>query len=109
LAAVAAARADPERAARLAGAASAVREMIAARPGPFDVAIPRRFIETGEKAVGATRWHRSWQAGHAMTIDGAVAYALASSQGVSRNEPKTFSLRPNVLKRDGARTSRCST
>jgi predicted ATPase/DNA-binding XRE family transcriptional regulator len=77
LAAVAAARADPERAARLAGAASAVREMIAARPGPSDVAIPRRFIETSEKAVGATRWHRSWQAGHAMTIDGAVAYALA--------------------------------
>jgi tetratricopeptide (TPR) repeat protein len=77
LAAVAAARADPERAARLAGAASAVREMIAARPGPFDVAIPRRFIETSEKAVGATRWHRSWHAGHAMTIEGAVAYALA--------------------------------
>jgi len=76
LAAVAAARSDPERAARLAGAASAVREMIAARPGPFDVAIPRRFIETSEKSVGAKRWHRSWQAGHAMSVEGAVAYAL---------------------------------
>jgi predicted ATPase/DNA-binding XRE family transcriptional regulator len=77
LAAVAAARSEPERAARLAGAASAVREMIAARPGPFDVAIPRRFIETSEKAVGAKRWHRSWQAGHALSIEAAVAYALA--------------------------------
>jgi non-specific serine/threonine protein kinase len=77
LAAVAAARADPERAARLAGAASAVRKMIAARPGPFDVAIPRRFIETSEKAVGEKRWHRAWRAGHEMTIESAVAYALA--------------------------------
>ena len=77
LAAVAAARSEPERAARLAGAAAAAREMIAARPGPFDVAIPRRFIETSEKAVGAKRWHRSWQTGHALSIEAAVAYALA--------------------------------
>jgi predicted ATPase/DNA-binding XRE family transcriptional regulator len=76
LAAVAAARSDPDRAARLAGAASAVREMIAARPGPFDVAIPSRFIESSEKAVGAKRWHRSWEAGRAMKIEAAVAYAL---------------------------------
>ncbi|TMF20003.1 MAG: helix-turn-helix domain-containing protein [Chloroflexi bacterium] len=77
LAAVAAARADPDRAARLAGASSAVREMIAARPGPFDVAIPKRFIEISEQAVGAKRWHRSWQAGHAMSVVAAVAYGLA--------------------------------
>ena len=77
LAAVAAARSEPERAARLAGAAAAIREMIAARPGPFDVAIPRRFIDTSERAVGAKRWHRSWQTGHALSIEAAVAYALA--------------------------------
>jgi predicted ATPase/DNA-binding XRE family transcriptional regulator len=76
LAAVAAARSDPDRAARLAGAASAVRDMIAARPGPFDVAIPRRFIESSEKAVGAKRWHRSWEAGRTMNIEAAIAYAL---------------------------------
>jgi hypothetical protein len=51
--------------------------MIAARPGPFDVAIPNRFIESSEKAAGAKRWHRSWEAGRAMNIEAAVAYALA--------------------------------
>src|SRR3989475_12953998 len=56
LAAVAAARSEPERAARLAGAAAAVRERIAARPGAFDGAVPRRFTETRQKAVGGTLW-----------------------------------------------------
>jgi len=51
--------------------------MPARTPGPFDVAIPRRFIETSEKAVGAKRWHRSWHTGHALSIEAAVAYALA--------------------------------
>jgi len=77
LAAVAAARSDADRAATLTGAASAVREVIAARPGPFDVAIPRRFLENIEKTVNGERWNRSWQAGHALSIEAAVAYALA--------------------------------
>ena len=77
LAAVAAARSDADRAAMLAGAASAVRETIAARPGPFDLAIPERFLEKIERSVDAKRWHASWQAGHLLRTDGAVAYALA--------------------------------
>lgn len=77
LAAVAAARSDADRAAMLAGAASAIRETIAARPGPFDLAIPERFLEKVARTVNATRWHESWQAGHLLVTDGAVAFALA--------------------------------
>jgi len=55
----------------------AARTRSQTRPGPFDVAIPRRFIEISEQAVGAKRWHRSWQAGHAMSVVAAVAYGLA--------------------------------
>lgn len=76
LAAIAAARSNPERAATLAGAAAAVRETIAARPGPFDLAIPGRFLESMERAVPPQLWHGAWQAGHDLHIDAAVAYAL---------------------------------
>ena len=78
LAAVAAARSDPDRAATLAGAAAAIRETIAARPGPFDVAIPGRLLRTMEGTVTAKRWHRSWDAGYAMDPKAAVKDALAS-------------------------------
>jgi len=77
LAAIAAARSDPDRAAKLAGAAAAVRETIAARPGPFDVAIPGRFLRTVEETVTAKRWRRSWDAGNAMGAAVAVEYALS--------------------------------
>jgi len=54
-----------------------VRETIAARPGPFDVAIPGRFLRTVEKTVTAKRWRRSWDAGNAMGAAVAVEYALS--------------------------------
>jgi tetratricopeptide (TPR) repeat protein len=77
LAAIAAARGDSDRAATLAGAAAAVRETIAARPGPFDVAIPGRFLEMAKRAAAAQSWHRAWQTGYEMQADEAVAYTLA--------------------------------
>ena len=76
LAAVAAARSDSDRAATLAGAAEAIRKTIAARPGPFDVAIPGRFLRSIERTVAAKRWHRSWDEGHALGVEAAVEYAL---------------------------------
>lgn len=78
LAAVAAARSDPDRAATLAGAAAAIRETIAARPGPFDVAIPGGFLRSIERTVTAKRWRRSWEAGYALGAEAAVEYALAN-------------------------------
>jgi class 3 adenylate cyclase len=77
LAAIAGARSDPDRAAILAGAAAAIRDTIAARPGPFDLAIPGRYLQRIEKTVTAKRWRRSWDAGHGLQAEDAVAYALA--------------------------------
>lgn len=79
LAAIAAARADSERAATLAGAAAAVRETITARPAPFELVIPERFLERMERAVSVERWRHNWQAGHKLPIEAAVAYALTQT------------------------------
>jgi predicted ATPase len=84
LAAVAAARSDPDRAATLAGAAEALRNTIAARPGPFDVAIPGRFLRSIETTVTAKRWRQSWDAGYALGAKAAVEYALANPKASGR-------------------------
>jgi hypothetical protein len=84
LAAVAAARSYPDRAATLAGAAAAIRETIAARPGQFDVAIPGRFLRRIERTVTAKRWLRSWDAGYSLEAETAVEYALADPTGLAR-------------------------
>ncbi|MGH7687662.1 MAG: ATP-binding protein [Candidatus Dormibacteria bacterium] len=81
LAAVSAARSDPDRAATLAGAAAAVRETIAARFGPFDVAIPERLLAAAQNDIDAIRWDRSWEGGRALDTDAAVAVALAGVAG----------------------------
>jgi hypothetical protein len=77
LAAVAAARGDADRAATLGGAAAAVRETIAARAAPFELAVTGPFMERIQKAADDELWHGAWEAGLAMGTDAAVAYALA--------------------------------
>ena len=79
-AAVAAARGDMQRAATLGGAAAAVRETIAARAAPFELAIIGRFLERIQEAADEELWHGAWEAGLAMGADAAVAYALARSR-----------------------------
>jgi predicted ATPase/DNA-binding XRE family transcriptional regulator len=74
LAAVAAARSDPGRAATLAGAAAAIRKTIAASQSP-DLTITNRFLREAQHA-DPRRWRASWQAGHSLTAADAVAYAL---------------------------------
>ena len=80
LAAAAAGRSEPDRAAILAGAAAAIRETIAARPGAFDLAIPGRFLRTIEGTVTAKRWNRSLDSGYALGTEAAVEYALSNSK-----------------------------
>ena len=75
LAAVAAARSDPGRAATLAGAAAAIRETIAASQLP-DLMITSRFLREAERDANPKRWRASWQAGHSLAAADAVAYAL---------------------------------
>ena len=80
LAAVSAARGDTDRAATLGGAAAAVRETIAARAAPFELAVTGPFMERIQKAADEDLWHGAWEAGLAMGADAAVAYALARSR-----------------------------
>jgi predicted ATPase len=75
LAAVAAARSDPGRAATLGGAAAAIRDTIAASQMP-DLIITGRYLRQAERDANPKRWRASWQAGHSLTASDAVAYAL---------------------------------
>jgi tetratricopeptide (TPR) repeat protein len=77
LAAVAAARADSERAARLNGASESIRATIASRPPPFERAITGRFVKASQEAIGANRWRSAWEAGHGLSLEEAVEYALS--------------------------------
>ena len=77
LAATAAVRSDADLAAELAGASSAIRESIAARPAPFEMAIPGRLLREIEIAADPRRWRRSWDAGRALDMESAIARALA--------------------------------
>ena len=79
LAGVAAARSGAELAAELAGASAAITESIAARDAPFEVAIPQRLLRQIELVTDPPRWRRSWDSGHALDADSAIARALASS------------------------------
>lgn len=76
LAAVAAARADPERAARLGGASESIHETIASRPAPYERAISGRFIKASQAVVDEQTWRAAWVAGHEMSREEAIDFAL---------------------------------
>ena len=77
LAAVAAARADAERAARLDGASASIHETIATRPAPYERAISGRFINDSQATVDANKWRLAWDSGHGLSMDEAIDYALS--------------------------------
>jgi len=77
MAAVAAARADSERAARLDGAAAGIHATIASQPAPFEEAITRRFIDAIRLLGGQERWQADWQEGRELSVDAAIDYALS--------------------------------
>jgi non-specific serine/threonine protein kinase len=79
LAAVAAARSDPDRAATLGGAAAAIRDTIAFRHVEFALVITDPFLERAERTAGEERWHAAWEKGRALSAEAAVAYALAKN------------------------------
>jgi tetratricopeptide (TPR) repeat protein len=77
LAAVAAARSDPDRAATLSGASSAIKDSIAFSHPAFELVITSRFLERAERTAGEARWRAAWEKGRALSAEAAVAYALA--------------------------------
>jgi tetratricopeptide (TPR) repeat protein len=69
---------DAELALRLAGAASGVRNAASSILAPSDRAVLDRALEPARRALGEDRAERAFAAGSAMTIDEAVALALAT-------------------------------
>jgi predicted ATPase/DNA-binding XRE family transcriptional regulator len=66
------------RAARIAGAAEALREAQGARPLPFEQAITEgRFLREAREQVGEDAWSDAWREGRAMGLDRAIELALA--------------------------------
>jgi hypothetical protein len=77
LAAVAAARSDPDRAATLSGASTAIRDSIAFSHAAFELVITSRFLERAARTAGEERWRAAWEKGRALSAEAAVEYALA--------------------------------
>jgi hypothetical protein len=74
---VAGAQGLPARAARLYGAAEALREAIPAPLPPADPADHERQAAATRDTLGKKAFAAAWAAGRQMTMEQAVAYALA--------------------------------
>jgi tetratricopeptide (TPR) repeat protein len=83
LAAVAGARGGAERAARLFGAAEGVLETVGGPVYSFyqpDRSHHERLIAAARAALGEPAFAAAWAAGRALTVEGAVAYALGDAE-----------------------------
>jgi predicted ATPase/class 3 adenylate cyclase len=81
LAALAAAhQGQPERAARLSGAAEALREAVGAPLSPHERAEYHRHVAATRAALGEEAFAAAWEAGRALSLEQAVAYALDETQ-----------------------------
>ena len=78
LAGVAAAGGQPERAAWLWGAAEALRQTIGVRAAPASRTTRERLIARAREQLGEAAFNAAWAEGQKMTMEQAVAYALAA-------------------------------
>ncbi|HEX9032654.1 MAG TPA: helix-turn-helix domain-containing protein [Streptosporangiaceae bacterium] len=76
LAAAAAARNEPDRAASLAGTEAAISQSLASSDLP-DRVLTARLLAGAERTADAARWQAAWEAGRLMAVEAAVEYALA--------------------------------
>ena len=77
VAAVAAARGQPERAAQWHGAAAALRDRHGARVAPFERPTYERRVAEARAALGPAAFEAAWAAGAALPPEAAIAEALA--------------------------------
>jgi len=84
LACVAGAKADPERAARLFGAAQALHEAVGYHHTPSERAIREPYLADARSKLDEASWEAAFAEGQAMTFEEAVEYA------VSEGEPNSF-------------------
>jgi non-specific serine/threonine protein kinase len=90
----------PERAARLFGAAAARFEAIAIPFPAADKAVHTQILAEAQAALGDEAWNRAWAAGHALSINDAVAYALEEPLPESdATQPPTATTQAALLSR----------
>jgi non-specific serine/threonine protein kinase len=80
LAGVAGEQGSPERAARLFGAADALRRSIGIPIAPADLPLHERSLTLPRSQVDPQTWHARWSEGAAMDPEQSIAYALAPSE-----------------------------
>ena len=81
--ALAGAQGDPSRAARLFGASEALRLAIGAYMWPAEQIEWERHLGSTRTQLDEVEWDKAWQEGSAMSMEAAVAYALAGSLSMS--------------------------
>ncbi len=79
LAELALAQRQPERAARLLAAADALRERIGLRLIPIDLEEHQQVLTKTREGMSHDDFAAAWASGHAMSLDEAVSYALATN------------------------------
>ncbi|CAA9497686.1 MAG: hypothetical protein AVDCRST_MAG12-2460 [uncultured Rubrobacteraceae bacterium] len=83
-AALACSRGEPDRAARLWGAAGSLREAIGASLSPVEARAFRPYVEAARAGLDAAAWDEAYSEGGAMTVEEAAAYALARGERPAR-------------------------
>jgi ATP/maltotriose-dependent transcriptional regulator MalT len=73
---VAAAQSEPERAARLFGAVTALRDVLGVPALRGEYALQERMVAAARSQLDEATWAAAWAAGRAMTLEQAIAYAL---------------------------------
>ncbi len=76
LAGVAGATEQPQRAARLFGAAEVLRDVVGTRFQAFDRIMYDLCVTAARTRLDAAAWEQAWAEGRTMSVDEAVAYAL---------------------------------
>jgi DNA-binding NarL/FixJ family response regulator len=87
LAALAAARGQPVRSARLLGAEDALRETIGVSHSPEEVRQYEPYIAAARAQMDEPAWEEAWAEGRAMTTEQAVRYALSEEETAQASVP----------------------
>jgi len=75
------AKGELERAARLFGAAQALREAVGYQQTPREHALREPYLVDTRSQMNEVAWAEAWEAGRSMTFEDAIAYALGEHAG----------------------------
>jgi non-specific serine/threonine protein kinase len=84
-----------ERAARLSGAATQLRDALGYRSKPADQEFYEQHTATTRARLGEAAFAAAWAEGQTMTLDQAIDYALAWSESVESAQPRRQTRRPD--------------